>query len=149
MRFRSSKEEAVVIQSRNTHTYTYSRATANMADMPRSDRRKDDLVDTISLHDGPTTIPLSMPAILRQNVPGYKARAARSARNTEQAIMSARERRAAGLIPAGEAGSSRNLSGSHSDERRFGKRRQRRWENGEQVHSAFDYRRFQVCLDRC
>lgn len=64
-------------------------------------------------NDGPSTMKLSLPMILRQNVPGYKARQSTQA----QARRSA-------------AGESR-ASTSASTETKFGRRKQRRHDNGE------------------
>jgi hypothetical protein len=69
------------------------------------------IIESIPLHDGPSSIPMSMPAILRQNVAGYKARTA--VQRQKEPSAGVRDRRVGG-----------------KEERRFSKRKQRRWENG-------------------
>lgn len=75
------------------------------------------IVDSIPLDDGPapTPVPLSLPAILRQNIPGYKARINKAKVGPNH--------------DANTSGLNGRSSGSTAATVKFGKRRQRRWEN--------------------
>ena len=81
------------------------------------------IVDSIPLHDGPAAPapkPMTLPAILRQNVPGYKAR---TAQDRVRQLRKENEGKA--------SSTSSGSSGSGSKSARMGKRKQRRWENGQ------------------